>query len=162
MPQSTDLDLIINIDINSQLQFTMDRVAVLSRSSHVDRADLTSSAVQRVLAPTLTHFVQAQRALSALSLSLLLHAWLATRMALWAGRLCVVQAWLATSMGVALSAKMAFATWDSRRARALRKRVERDFACFILGTGNGIFLMLFWPGWWILAGTLLALSQLRG
>lgn len=140
----------------------MDRVAVLSRSSHIDRADITSSTVQTVLAPALTNLIQAQRALSTLTLSLLLHAWLAARMTLWAGKLCVLQAWLATSLGVTLWARMAAVAWSCSYAKALRKRAERDFACFILGCGNGIFLMLFWPGWWILGGTALAVSQFRG
>lgn len=36
----------------------------------------------------------------------------------------------------------------------LRKKVFFEFMCFILGTGNGLFLLLFWPGWLILGGAI--------
>jgi hypothetical protein len=140
----------------------MDRVTVLTRSSHIDHPDIPISTVQSVLAPAFANVIHIQRLLSSVSVSLLLHAWVAARLTMWAGRLCVVQAWLATSLGLNLSGRAAAGAWSSHYMKAIRKRAERDFACFILGSGNGIFLMLFWPGWWILGGTALAVSQFFG
>lgn len=138
----------------------MDRVTILTRS-HVD-ADIPSSTVQSLLAPTLAHAVHLHRIVSSVSVSLLLNAYLAASVTLWASRVCVVHAWLATSFGVNMSGKAAAVAWDCRYVRAMRKRAFEECAAFILGSGNVLIVMAFWPGWWILGGTALAVSQLCG
>lgn len=57
------------------------------------------------------------------------------------------------TMSVAALSNIAWRVWDSKQSRRLRKKLEFEFFVLILGTGNGIILMIFWPGW-ILVGLL--------
>lgn len=47
--------------------------------------------------------------------------------------------------------KMAWSAWDSKQGRRLRKKLEFEFFVLILGCGNSLCLVIFWPGW-ILVG----------
>ncbi|KAH6610111.1 hypothetical protein Trco_000131 [Trichoderma cornu-damae] len=62
----------------------------------------------------------------------------------------------------AVSCKATLDVWDSRGVRRVRARLFDEFALFILGYGNAMFLVLFWPGWLILGGACVALWQLTG
>lgn len=42
---------------------------------------------------------------------------------------------------------LAWAAWDSRPGRRLRKKLEFELFVLILGCGNGFCLVVFWPGW---------------
>ncbi|KAI0392415.1 hypothetical protein F5Y17DRAFT_459921 [Xylariaceae sp. FL0594] len=42
------------------------------------------------------------------------------------------------------------AVWDSAHVRRLRKKVEFEFFTLILGAGGHVFLILLWPGWYII------------
>ncbi|CAN8102025.1 unnamed protein product [Discula destructiva] len=53
---------------------------------------------------------------------------------------------LATMAVTALS-QIARGAWNSKQSRRLRKKLEFEFFVLILGTGNGIILLVFWPGW---------------
>jgi len=57
---------------------------------------------------------------------------------------------LATMSVTALS-KLAWGAWNSKQSRRLRKKVEFEFFVLILGSGNGVILMMFWPGWILVA-----------
>ncbi|KAI0403792.1 hypothetical protein F4802DRAFT_278452 [Xylaria palmicola] len=59
---------------------------------------------------------------------------------------------------IQLFVRAAWTLWDSPRGRRLRKKIEFEFFTLILGGGNGICLVLFWPGWGILAVTALVIS----
>ncbi|KAF3024821.1 hypothetical protein E8E14_009935 [Neopestalotiopsis sp. 37M] len=50
-----------------------------------------------------------------------------------------------------LSQNAALAMWDSAQVRRLRKKLEMEFFTFILGCGNVLCVMMFWPGWWLMA-----------
>ncbi|KAL7795123.1 hypothetical protein V8C37DRAFT_408813 [Trichoderma ceciliae] len=64
--------------------------------------------------------------------------------------------------GFAMSTKTIFHVWDSRRVQRVRARLFYEFAVFILGCGNAMFIVLFWPGWLLLGGACFALWQLTG
>lgn len=75
---------------------------------------------------------------------------------LWASKsiawraLAAARALTAASLG--LARRLVWAAWDSRRSRRLRKRLEFELFALLLGpSGNTLFLMLFWPGWPMLA-----------
>ncbi|KAJ9162221.1 hypothetical protein NKR19_g1564 [Coniochaeta hoffmannii] len=54
---------------------------------------------------------------------------------------------------------MCGAIWNSRRIRRLRKRIEFEFFVLILSpSGNNLFLLLFWPGWLLIAAAAWSLS----
>ena len=51
-----------------------------------------------------------------------------------------------------LTRRLTWATWDSKQCRRLRKRLEFELFVLILGpSGNALLLMIFWPGWPMLA-----------
>ncbi|KAI1495429.1 hypothetical protein F5X99DRAFT_148188 [Biscogniauxia marginata] len=51
----------------------------------------------------------------------------------------------------ALHKRLGFVAWDKKRIRRLRKKLEFEFFTLILSSGgNYLFLVIFWPGWWIL------------
>jgi hypothetical protein len=62
------------------------------------------------------------------------------------------------------------ASWVSKQGmRVLRKKTEgirqrlfREFMIFILGGGNQLFLVLFWPGWILVGGSVWAAWRLWG
>ncbi|KFH45166.1 hypothetical protein ACRE_040440 [Hapsidospora chrysogenum ATCC 11550] len=61
------------------------------------------------------------------------------------------------AVSVAMSGQIMYGTWESPVVKGLRRRFFHEFATFILGGGNALILMLFWPGWLVLAGTSCAL-----
>ncbi|OIW32283.1 hypothetical protein CONLIGDRAFT_264640 [Coniochaeta ligniaria NRRL 30616] len=51
------------------------------------------------------------------------------------------------------------AVWNSRRLKRLRKRIEFEFFAMILSpSGNNVFLLVFWPGWLLIAAAVWGLS----
>lgn len=51
-----------------------------------------------------------------------------------------------------LGKSMAWMAWDSKSIRRLRKKLEFEFFTLILGGGgNNLCLVIFWPGWFVLA-----------
>lgn len=49
-----------------------------------------------------------------------------------------------------LSRQAVWALWDGKHGRRLRKKIEFEVFTLILGGGNNLCLVLFWPGWCIL------------
>ncbi|KAI1857489.1 hypothetical protein JX265_011224 [Neoarthrinium moseri] len=106
------------------------------------------------LGPTLEVAVQCQQMLSGLSLFLFLRTYFAVSCLLFASRIVAVQSafvsrfmLLQTAM---LSKRFGRAVWNSQPIRRLRKKLQFEFFTFVLGGGNSLCLLLFWPGWWIL------------
>lgn len=64
--------------------------------------------------------------------------------------------------GFAMSTKAISDIWDSRSVQKVRARIFYEFAVFILGCGNAMFLLIFWPGWLLLGGACFAAWQLAG
>ncbi|OPB42548.1 hypothetical protein A0O28_0036660 [Trichoderma guizhouense] len=62
----------------------------------------------------------------------------------------------------AMTTKAIVDAWDSKSIQKIRARIFYEFAVFILGCGNAIFLIVFWPGWLLIGGALFALWQLAG
>ncbi|KAI1172650.1 hypothetical protein F4777DRAFT_494334 [Nemania sp. FL0916] len=50
--------------------------------------------------------------------------------------------------------------WNNTHAKRLRKKIEFEFFTLILGAGgNNLFLVIFWPGWGVLALGAMMLSS---
>ncbi|KAL7923119.1 hypothetical protein ACQKWADRAFT_312640 [Trichoderma austrokoningii] len=62
----------------------------------------------------------------------------------------------------AMSTKAVSDIWDSSSVQRVRARIFYEFAVFILGCGNAMFLIIFWPGWLLLGGACFAAWQLAG
>lgn len=50
-------------------------------------------------------------------------------------------------MSTAALGNLAWSAWNSKPGRRLRKKLEFEFFVLILGCGNGVCLLVFWPGW---------------
>ncbi|KAI0867306.1 hypothetical protein GGS24DRAFT_322422 [Hypoxylon argillaceum] len=55
---------------------------------------------------------------------------------------------------IRVSKQATWALWDGPHGRRLRKKIEFEFFTLILGSGgNNLCLVIFWPGWGVLAFT---------
>jgi hypothetical protein len=52
---------------------------------------------------------------------------------------------------IEFSTRVTQAIWNSAQVKRLRKKLEFEFFTLILGGGNSLCLVIFWPGWCILA-----------
>jgi hypothetical protein len=77
---------------------------------------------------------------------------------LWASKSIAWRTFLASRVIVAralfLASRLIWTAWDCKRSRRFRKRLEFELFILLLGPGgNSLLLMLFWPGWLMLAAT---------
>lgn len=122
------------------------------------------------LEPKIRGVFQRQRRLEALSRAILVHAiYLAT--ASWtlvsvASQLLAMSSFAVARFAAVRSALLSYwlgkALWASPPLETLRKKAVFEFNMFVLGAGNGLFLVMFWPGWWVIGATVLAVGQLCG
>lgn len=61
---------------------------------------------------------------------------------------------------IRLSRQAVWKVWDGKHGRRLRKKIEFEVFTLILGGGNNLCLVLFWPGWCILGLSGLALFMI--
>ncbi|KND89578.1 hypothetical protein TOPH_05595 [Tolypocladium ophioglossoides CBS 100239] len=149
----------------------MDKISLLTASKVEPGVSLNPhSAIVSRLGPALAFAAGFQRVLGPFSVVLCLHAYfvanLALAYALYAGRLLAAWAFIATKLGafhgLSVSGKAVADLWESRTVRLVRNKLFFEFAVFILGGGNSIILLLFWPGWLLVGGASWALWQFWG
>ncbi|RDA89876.1 hypothetical protein CP533_6656 [Ophiocordyceps camponoti-saundersi (nom. inval.)] len=58
--------------------------------------------------------------------------------------------WVATRPHMSSHMGVVATVWQSRSVQLIRARLFYEFALFILGGGNILFLLLFWPGWLVI------------
>ncbi|KAL6880898.1 hypothetical protein J3F83DRAFT_14781 [Trichoderma novae-zelandiae] len=151
----------------------MDKVTLLTSSRLAPTVDLrphSTVVVVALLTRGLALPLESRARLTQLSLSICLrvcilsHALLAASS--YAGKLLLSHAFFASAslltLGSAMFAKTVVDFWQSRRIQKIRSKLFYEFAVFILGCGNALFLLIFWPGWLFLGAVALALWQLTG
>jgi hypothetical protein len=115
--------------------------------------------------------VQFQQLLSTAAFHLFIRTYFAASIvattSLWASKNIAWRSFIASRIIVAralsLTKRAAWTAWDCKRARRFRKRLEFELFVLILGPGgNALLLMLFWPGWLMLAVLGLGIWQLTG
>lgn len=113
-----------------------------------------------ILGPVLNHALQFQQILSAATCMLFLRTYFAARVIaaslLLASRVIAFRAFITSRflaiVATGLSRRMLRRVWTSSRSRRFRKNLELEIYQLLLGPlGNALFLMLFWPGWLVLA-----------
>jgi hypothetical protein len=143
----------------------------LTTSSQVPLTYHPATAITHVdLGPTLALVLRAQHLIRSISRFLCWQAYLlaaaTSNRALLAARTLAWQILLVARVGGyrgAVMSRVAWTrTWDSKTVRALRKKMMYDFAFFILGSGNGLVLLLFWPGWLVVGGAAWAAVRICG
>lgn len=119
--------------------------------------------VLSLLSPALTHsryLAVLFHYISTSTLLLLFRAYLLSfvllRQGLYASQVLLVQSYYAAEL---LSRNFLFAIEHAMRlgwkyTEPLRRKLAFELAVFVLGSGNGLFLILFWPGWIVIGGVL--------
>lgn len=149
----------------------MDKVALLTASKVEPGASINPrSDITRLLVPTLALVLRFQSIIGSVSVFICLRAYLLAS-AVFAGALsatrivafqAIVTAKLGAFHGFTMSSKTISDLWNSRSVQTVRRKVFYEFAVFILGTGNVMIVLLFWPGWWLLAGIFWVVWKLWG
>ncbi|KAM3515938.1 hypothetical protein MY11210_000478 [Beauveria gryllotalpidicola] len=152
----------------------MDKVDILT-ASRVERLSQHhqhnhhATMISRV-GPTLAYAVHLQDIIGSLSAFLWWHAYLLVSVSLAraysAIRVLALHVLVATKLGAfygaAASVRAATAVWDMKSTRVLRDKLFHEFALFVLGAGNGLFLLVLWPGWIVIGGTSFVFWQICG
>lgn len=120
-----------------------------------------------VLRPSLDLALKSQRLLSAVSVFLFLKTYLMTAIAV--SSTTIVAKYLGIGLFrlvktlIIMTSKGVEAARKTRAARRLRKRLEFEFAMTILGPGtNTMIIFVFWPGWWLVMGFVIAVKLMAG
>ncbi|KAL2200199.1 hypothetical protein P885DRAFT_27929 [Corynascus similis CBS 632.67] len=134
--------------------------------SLTQRSDVIST-----LYPLINSAVQFQQLIGSAAFHLAVRAYFAATIAatisLWASRRIAWRTFLASRIIIArtllLARDLAWSAWDCKRARRFRRRLELEMFFWFLGPGgNTLLLMLFWPGWLMLAVLCWGIWQLTG
>lgn len=136
-------------------------MALLAASRTAPSVSLSQrSDVMSTLYPLVNTAVQFQQLIGSAAFHLVVRTYFAATVvatvSLWASRSIAWRAFLASRILVArtflLTKHLAWTAWDSKGSRRFRKRLEFELFILLLGPGgNTLFLMLFWPGWLMLA-----------
>ncbi|GJN70689.1 hypothetical protein PLIIFM63780_002721 [Purpureocillium lilacinum] len=149
----------------------MERISLLTVSKVEPAVSISPhSTVVRRLSPSLILASHCQRVLATLSYVVCLRAYLVASVALphasYASRFLVAWAVGAAKTGafhvLHMSSKAVADAWESQPVRQVRQKLFYEFAVFILGGGNALILLLFWPGWLILAAAIWGLYRFWG
>lgn len=105
--------------------------------------------------------------LSSVSLFLFLRSYFIASHLLFVSRVVALQSAIASKFVLfhttLLTRRATWALWNSEPVKRLRKKLEFEFFTFVLGGGgNNLFLMMFWPGWWVLGFTTLMVWNCAG
>ena len=108
------------------------------------------------LSPIVQSVLHVQRILGALSLQITLQVYIAAQITLvsaaWAGRIFAIQAFVVVKGSVWASRHVVWWTWTSKGVVTFRQQSFHNLATWALGSGNGLVLLFFWPGWWLVVG----------
>jgi hypothetical protein len=145
----------------------MDKVSILTASRREPAVSINrhkhSDLIARLTPTTLDVALDFQRIVGSISFYLCLQAYFAAGIV--ASQLFQAVHFLVLHglfAGLNTSWRAASRAWESKSIRRLRNKVFFEFAVFILGCGNSVFLVVFWPGWILLAALSLALWHICG
>lgn len=151
----------------------MDKVDILTASRVEPSVPLSQhhhATIISRLGPTLAYAVHFQNIVGNLSVFLCWRAYLLASFSLArafaATRFFAFYALVATKLGAfhgaSASIRAVAALWNMKTTRTIRDKLFYEFALFILGAGNSVFLLLLWPGWIVLGPTSFVLWQMCG
>ncbi len=137
-------------------------MALLAASRSAPRGVSLSqqSNVISTIYPLVNSAVQFQALLGAAAIHLVIRTYFAATIlaaaSWWASKNIVWKSLLLSRIIAArvlfLTRRLTWTVWDSKQCRRLRKRLEFELFVLILGpSGNALLLMIFWPGWPMLA-----------
>lgn len=112
-----------------------------------------TTAVASQMGPVVGHALYLQYMLNSASMFLLLRAHLLSEISYHVAKAAGWYAYIAGSTAFAMSGSLAHGVWETSVVRHLRQRLFDELAAFILGAGQTLIVVVFWPGWWLLAGS---------
>lgn len=121
-----------------------------------------TTAILSHLTPALTQLFRIQQLLRQITVFVSLRAYILASTTLHVSKILAACGYTGAKFSVGMSASIAIGTWESKTVKAMRKRMFHELATFILGCGNPVFCLVFWPGWWVLGGTTYAIWSLVG
>ncbi|KAB5523826.1 hypothetical protein GE09DRAFT_481392 [Coniochaeta sp. 2T2.1] len=143
-------------------------MAILAASTTEPKVGLHQGSNHAPITSQVLRFAfQTQQAIRSLSQYLFLGAYFAASFVVYyvvfVTQILTSQSYLASRFAAVRTAsalKSAYlAVWNSGKIRRLRKRIEFEFFVLILSpSGNNLFLMVFWPGWLLIAAAVWGLS----
>ncbi|KAL3418469.1 hypothetical protein PVAG01_10185 [Phlyctema vagabunda] len=126
-----------------------------SRPTLTLTAGTRSHSVNLILGPALT------ASLYRLHYATYFLSYVVLQQSLYASNYLLVQTIHGARLSLGAAAEALRRAWQ--RLEPLRKKIFFEFMVFVLGTcGNGLILLLFWPGWLLLAALLLTISWVVG
>ncbi|KAF4446345.1 hypothetical protein FALBO_17087 [Fusarium albosuccineum] len=149
----------------------MDKATLLTASKvELAVSPYPRSDIIRLLGPALEIALRFQSLVSSVSIFLCFRACFLASITfagvLYASKIVALKAYVATKFSAFhsfnMSSRAAVGVWNSKSVQTLRKKLWYEFAVFVLGSGNVVFLMLFCPGWWLLAGACWTVWMLFG
>jgi len=148
------------------------KMAVLKPTSQTLLTTSNQNNLLPLLAPTLSSslylLTHLHRLLHSTTIFLLLRTYVLTSLllsqSLYASQLLLIQTYYASLL---LSSQfftflLQLSKISYRATEGLRKKLWFEFMVFALGGGNGLILMLFWPGWIVLGGGIGAFRLILG
>ncbi|KAF5676995.1 hypothetical protein FHETE_1897 [Fusarium heterosporum] len=148
----------------------MDKATLLTASKVDLSVSTPRSDITRLIGPALQIALRFRSLVSSISIFLCLHACFIASITfagiVYASKTVTTHAFTAAKFSAFyifnMSTQAVASAWNSKNVQRLRDKIWYEFAVFILGSGNMIFLMLFWPGWWVLASACWAFWMLFG
>ncbi|SPQ23958.1 d8a2ed73-e8e6-451d-8739-0cd78f9153c9 [Thermothielavioides terrestris] len=123
--------------------------------SHSQRSDVISA-----LHPLVNSALRFQQLVGSAAFHLFVRTYFAATVvaaaSVWASKSAAWKLFLASRLlaarGLVVAKRLAWTAWDCRQSRRFRKRLEFELFVLLLGPGgNAVLLMIFWPGWLMLA-----------
>ena len=141
----------------------MEKVAILTASKVDPSVSINYRPrhdINRFLSPTLEVALQFQKLVSFTVLFVYLWSCHISRFTLaimrYTSKLTASHGFLALKFGIvygsSVSGRAVVYGWNSKSVQKLRNKLWMEFAIWIMGSGNTVMLLIFWPGWWLLAG----------
>ncbi|KAK4097686.1 hypothetical protein N658DRAFT_433532 [Parathielavia hyrcaniae] len=147
-------------------------MALLTASRTAPSVSLSQrSDVISTLYPLVTSAVQVQQLLGSAAFHLFVRTYFAASMvaalSLWASKSIAWRTLLASRAlavrSLFLARRLTWTAWDSKTSRRIRRKLQFEFFVLLLGPGgNALLLMIFWPGWLMLAVLGWGIWQLTG
>ncbi|KAK4121567.1 hypothetical protein N657DRAFT_577200 [Parathielavia appendiculata] len=147
-------------------------MALLTASRTAPSVSLSQrSDVMSTMYPLVNSAVQFQQLLGSAAFHLFVRTYFAASvvatLSLWASKSIAWRTLLASRVLAArslfLAKRLAWTAWDCKRSRSIRRKLQFELFVLLLGPGgNTLLLMIFWPGWLMLALLGWAIWQVTG
>lgn len=145
----------------------MDKVAILTAPTTEPAVSIQPrSKLLNLLRPTLKTTLRCHQLVSSAILFCFLRTYFAASLAATSGiaitRFIAVFTIATSRVALVQSGKTSYVAWNSKTMKKLRKKINYEVQNLVLGPGQALFVVIFWPGWWLLGGVCCAVWLCSG